>query len=264
MKITVFTSNLTRHLSLIENLANVADTVYAVQECLTVFPGRVANFYRKSPVMQEYFGHVIEAERQVFGSLRFLPGNVRQLALIDGDLNLMAPDLLSTALQSDVIVVYGASYIRDPLCGMLVERRAVNIHMGVSPYYRGANCNFWAMYDDRPDMVGATIHLLSKGLDAGAMLFHAFPQPASREPFIYGMECVRAAHQALCKTIADGSLWKMEPVPQDRSAEIRFSRNAEFTDEVAQEYLGRLQSPSLMREKLLQRDANQFLRSVFV
>ena len=47
--------------------------------------------------------------------------------------------------------------------------------MGVSPYYRGTSCNFWAIYDDNPSYVGSTIHLLSKGLDSGDILFHCIP-----------------------------------------------------------------------------------------
>ena len=56
MSVAVFTSNQPRHLSLIRSLARVFDTVYAVMECNTVFPGQVADFFRKSDVMQDYFG----------------------------------------------------------------------------------------------------------------------------------------------------------------------------------------------------------------
>ena len=69
MKITVFTCNQPRHLSLISALAKVADEVFAIQECVTVFPGTVADFYRKSDVMQAYFSRVIAAEKEVFGSV---------------------------------------------------------------------------------------------------------------------------------------------------------------------------------------------------
>lgn len=44
MKITVFTSNQPRHLSLVEKLASIADTVFVIQECNTAFPGKVADF----------------------------------------------------------------------------------------------------------------------------------------------------------------------------------------------------------------------------
>ena len=70
-------------------------------------------------------------------------------------------------------MVFGSSYIKGELVDYLVKQKAINIHMGVSPYYRGCDCNFWALYDNNPHLVGATIHLLSKGLDSGPMLYHA-------------------------------------------------------------------------------------------
>ena len=76
-------------------------------------------------------------------------------------------------LKSDLYIFFGSSYIKGPLVNFLIKKKAINIHMGISPYYRGADCNFWAMYDGNSHLVGATIHMLSKGLDSGAILYHA-------------------------------------------------------------------------------------------
>ena len=130
MKITLFTSNSPRHLSLAEGLAGIADEVFVFHECVTAFPGQVEDFFRRSEVMQRYFGRVVEAEQTVFGQARFLPDNVRQLPLRMGDLSLMPMERLGAALESDVFVVFGASYIRGPLIDHLVSRDALNIHMG--------------------------------------------------------------------------------------------------------------------------------------
>jgi hypothetical protein len=263
MRITVFTSNQPRHASLIESLAGIADEVYAVQECNTVFPGRVADFFRKSDVMQRYFARVIAAEGGVFGRPRFLPKNVRQLAIKMGDLGPTDLDALAPALSSDYYIVFGASFIKGPLIDVLLGERAVNIHMGVSPYYRGSSTNFWAMYDGRPEMVGATIHLLGRGLDSGPMLFHAFPAPAAVDPFVYGMLAVQSAHAALVDHLRHGTLAGIEPVDQDKSKELRYTRNADFTDAVAAEYLGRLPTPEDLRASLAEREPSLFLRPHF-
>ncbi len=237
MKITVFTSNQPRHISLIKDLAAIADEVYAIQECNTVFPGKVDDFFKKSEVMQDYFANVIRAERDVFGGLTFLPSNVKSMALKMHDLTKLDIESLKPALESDVYVVFGATYIRKPLINILVENKAINIHMGVSPYYRGSSCNFWALQQGNYDLVGSTIHMLSKGLDSGAMLFHALPKPVGDEPFVFGMKAVRAAHKSLVKTIASGELFDMQPVVQDREMEISYTRNSDFDDDVAKAYL---------------------------
>jgi Formyl transferase len=262
MRITVFTSNQPRHLSLIASLASIADEVFAVQECSTVFPGQVQDFFNKSPVMQDYFSRVIAAEREVFGQVGFCPRNVQQLALKMGDLSRLDPSALAPALASDVAIVFGASYIKGPLCNALVEKRAVNIHMGVSPFYRGSSTNFWAMCDRRPQYVGATIHLLSKGLDSGPILFHALPEAAEVDPFVHGMRAVKAAHTALVDRIRDRALFDLAPVPQDRTRELRYTRNADFTDAVAAEYLAALPSPSQLQAALQARDLGEFIRPV--
>ena len=45
MKITLFTSNSPRHLSLAEGLAAIADEVLVIHECVTAFPGEVEDFF---------------------------------------------------------------------------------------------------------------------------------------------------------------------------------------------------------------------------
>lgn len=260
MRITVFTSNQPRHVALIETLLEVADTVYAVQECNTVFPGRVADFFRRSPVMQDYFARVIAAEETVFGQPRFLPAAAVSLPVKMGDLNLLEMAALAPAFESDVYVVFGASYIKGELCEFLTSRRTFNIHMGVSPYYRGSSTNFWALYDRRPEYVGATLHLLTRGLDSGPMLCHALPAAKPVEPFELGMRAVRAGHRALMELLRTGRLETLEPVPQDRSLQLRYTRNADFTDEIASEYLSRLPSADQVGEQLAGRDMSPFLR----
>ncbi len=259
MKITVFTSNQPRHLALIESLASIADTVYAVQECNTVFPGQVQDFFRKSDTMQNYFSHVVAAEQSVFGRPRFTPTNVRHLLIKMGDLNLLELGALGPALEADTFVVFGSSYIKGPLIDKLVERKALNIHMGTSPYYRGSSCNFWALYDNHPEYVGATIHRLSKGLDSGPMLFHALPKATLVDGFKLGMLAVRAAHAGLIDAIANKRFENMPTVFQNKEMLIRYTRNSDFTDDCAQEYLFRSQSPEAIMAALEKRDLTAFL-----
>jgi len=260
MRITVFTGNQPRHIALIESLACVADRVYAVQECTTVFPGEVPDFFRRSEVMQDYFRRVMAAEGTVFGRPRFAPDNVTQLAIKMGDLNRLELDVLAPVLQSDIYVVFGASWIKGALCDHLLAHRAYNIHMGVSPYYRGSSTNFWALYDERPEYVGATIHLLSAGLDSGPILFHALPKAEAVDPFLLGMKAVKIAHMGLMNAIGEGVLAIMEPLVQDTTRQIRYTRNRDFTDDVAREYLDRCPTPDAIQAALEARDMTQFLR----
>jgi len=250
MKITVFTSNQPRHLAYVHQLAEVADEVFVISESTTVFPGQVQDFYAKSATMQDYFTRVKAAEFELFGDLRFSPNSARVLSIKQGDLNMMSRQVLAPALDSDLYLVFGSSFIKGWLIDELVEKRAVNIHMGLSPYYRGSSCNFWALYDDNPAYVGATIHLLSAGLDNGPGLFQVRPDYRGQNLFSFTMESVKTAQARIVEEVASGEIMNYEPTAFDSSQEIRYTRNRDFTDEVAADFLSRNYPPLKVRQLL--------------
>ena len=112
--------------------------------------------------------------------------------------------------------------------------------MGISPYYRGSSCNFWALYDGSPSYIGATIHMLSKGLDSGNILFHCVPKLFKNDSlFDFMMRSVAVAHKGLVEAITYGEIFSMLKVNQDKTLEIRYTKNADFTDSVASEFLNK-------------------------
>jgi methionyl-tRNA formyltransferase len=239
MRITIFTSNQPRHLALIKKLSSISSQTYAILEVNTVFPGLVADFYKKSDVMQRYFENVVRAEKLIYGDVGFLPSKVKTLSVKGGDLNRLDKATLEPALNSDIYVVFGSSFIKGWLVDFLVDRKAINIHMGISPYYRGSSCNFWALYDGNPEYVGSTIHLLSKGLDSGDMLYHALPSLRDEDPNVFTMKAVESAQLSLADRINSRELLDFVPVRQEKNHEVRYTRNIDFTDDVAFEFLSR-------------------------
>jgi len=77
-------------------------------------------------------------------------------------------------LRPDLICVFGTSLIRGPL---LEKGRSplVNLHGGLSPEYRGADCTFWALYNGEPEKVGCTLHFINQGIDTGDLIAHVMP-----------------------------------------------------------------------------------------
>ena len=143
--------------------------------------------------------------------------------------------MLSDFLKSDIYVVFGGSYIKGELADYLVKQKAINIHMGVSPYYRGADCNFWALYDNNPHLVGTTIHMLSKGLDSGPMLYHAMSN-IKTNAFGYTMSTIKAAFHSIAEKIKDNSIFEMKPKIQNKDNKIRYTKKIEFNEEVIKNY----------------------------
>lgn len=237
MKITLFTLNKNRHNYLINLLSEVCDELYVIQECSTIFPGILPGHYQTSSTMKRYFEFINNAQLQLFGNsfVNNKKKNIKILSMILGDLNQCSMDLLSDFLKSDIYVIFGSSYIKGGLADFLVKQKALNIHAGVSPYYRGTDCNFWALYDDNPHLVGTTIHLLSKGLDSGPILYHAMSN-LKTNPFVYTMSTVKSAFHSISERIKNGSIFKIKPVVQDKKKEVRYSKKSEFNQEIVNKF----------------------------
>lgn len=87
------------------------------------------------------------------------------------------PDVVALAgqLKPDLICVFGTSLIRGELLG-LGRLGMVNLHGGLSPEYRGADCTFWALYNGEPEQVGCTLHYIDAGIDTGRLIAHISPE----------------------------------------------------------------------------------------
>ncbi len=238
MKITLFTSNNHRHNYLINLLSNSCDELWVVQECKTLLTGENDKQYQSTEIIENYFKNVRDAQNKVFKKeyVNIYAKNIKTLPILNGELNNLSLFYLEDFLKSDVYIVFGSSYIKGELVDFLVKNKAINIHAGVSPYYRGTDCNFWALYDDNPHLVGSTIHLLSKGLDSGPMLYHAMSN-IKTNPFEYTMSTLKAAFHSIAERIKDNSIFKINPVDQDKNKEIRYARKNEFNEEIVKEYL---------------------------
>lgn len=240
MKITVFTSNQPRHNYLINSLRKVAKELYIIQENRTIFPGIVPSNYPSSSLMEKYFSKVIKAENIMFKKsvLQFKDNKVLIFPIIQGDLNKLTLDNLSKFLSSDIYIIFGSSYIKGNLVKFLIKKKALNIHMGISPYYRGTDCNFWALYDGNPHLVGATIHYLSEGLDSGDIAYHVFSE-YKKNPFLYTMSTVKGAIHSIIDKIQNRSIFNLQQHSQDKSKEIRYSKNIDFNENVVKKFFSK-------------------------
>jgi methionyl-tRNA formyltransferase len=70
------------------------------------------------------------------------------------------------SFQPDVILVYGTGIVGGKVLSQ-ARKLALNMHTGISPYYRGCDCAFWPLYNEELNMVGATVHECVKEVDGG-------------------------------------------------------------------------------------------------
>lgn len=73
------------------------------------------------------------------------------------------------AKDPDLLISYGCSLVR----GQLLDKfsgRFINVHLGLSPYYRGSGTNFWPLVNKEPEYVGATFMHIDAGVDTGEII----------------------------------------------------------------------------------------------
>ncbi|WP_169783783.1 formyltransferase family protein [Campylobacter curvus] len=68
----------------------------------------------------------------------------------------------------DFIVSYGYRYIVSGEILRHFPKRAVNLHISLLPYNKGADPNFWSFVEDTPK--GVSIHYMDSGLDTGEII----------------------------------------------------------------------------------------------
>lgn len=117
--------------------------------------------------------HVLEREES---EKLFFQKAVQQLedysnpSLIEkGDINQQKYVDEIMALAPDVIAAYGCSIIKPPLLKAF-PGKVVNVHLGLSPYYRGTGTNFWPFVNGEPEYVGATFMYMNEGVDTGSII----------------------------------------------------------------------------------------------
>lgn len=72
-------------------------------------------------------------------------------------------------LNPDLIIAYGCSIIKPPLIHKFKDK-ILNVHLGLSPYYRGSGTNYFPFVNDELEYVGATFMHMDEGIDTGEII----------------------------------------------------------------------------------------------
>jgi phosphoribosylglycinamide formyltransferase 1 len=115
---------------------------------------------------------------------------------------------------TEAVLVYGTSLIKPPLLDHFAGRM-INMHLGLSPYYRGTATNFYPLLNKEPEYVGATIHLIDAGIDSGAIIHHARPEiTADDMPHTVGCKAILCGIEKIIQSAKELESGNLRPVPQ--------------------------------------------------
>ena len=85
-------------------------------------------------------------------------------------------------LGPDIIIVNGTRIISKKIL-QSTNAIFVNMHVGITPNYRGSHGGYWAMHNNDVEHFGTTIHLVDTGVDTGAVIRQAFIKPGKQDNF---------------------------------------------------------------------------------
>lgn len=141
-------------------------------------------FPRELPRLKE---EKAAAERELFGAAarRFAEraGEVVRFTTAKGtSLNDPVHVERIAEIEPDVIAVMGTGLVGSRILG-LARLGALNQHAGLSPWYRGGFTNLWPLLRREPQYCGVTVHLLTPGIDSGAIVFHGRPRLGADDGF---------------------------------------------------------------------------------
>jgi len=85
--------------------------------------------------------------------------------------------------KPDLVIVNGTRIISKKVLSS-IDCPFVNIHAGITPFYRGVHGAYWALVNQDIQACGVTVHLVDKGIDTGAILQQANIQPTAQDNYI--------------------------------------------------------------------------------
>jgi folate-dependent phosphoribosylglycinamide formyltransferase PurN len=218
VRAVVLTSTMLRHQFVANTAAARLDVSCVWQEEKSFEPLRYAADAADEAEILRHFAARDASEAAYFSAHATLAAPARRVA--PGGCN--DPAVIDAIRQArpDVVLVFGTGLLKRPLLDAFAGR-LINIHLGLSPYYRGAGTNFWPLVNREPEFCGATIHFLDEGVDTGPIIAHVRPDVRRDDgPHDIGNRTVVAAAAMLVEAAMAHAASPVRGVPQSGTGRV--------------------------------------------
>ena len=170
-KILIITSGSLRHLYFANSFVKsfTESKFKIIIEGKLNFPTSINNS-KSGDIIEDHFILRGNSEYRFFsGSDVILKQKEKILNLQKGEINTLETIKLIKDFNPELILTYGCSIIKPKLID-LFKNKIINVHLGISPYYRGAGTNFHALVNNEFHFFGYTIMYIDKGIDTGKII----------------------------------------------------------------------------------------------
>lgn len=167
-KIVIFTSSEVRHIYFriflsncdgIQVLKTFSEEGRVLEKTFKEKDLRLNHFNERTLIEKEFFSTFIKNNKDLSNNFNCDTGYISSKEC-ESQVKLLEPDL---------IVVYGSSILKGNLID-LFKNKILNVHLGLSPYYRGSGTNYFPFVNNEAEYAGATFMFLDKGIDTGKVI----------------------------------------------------------------------------------------------
>lgn len=238
MKLVILTSNAVRHKYLANTVAQGTNDVFIVAECKSL--PKDEDDLNANDLINDHFVKRDKTEKIFFNGNDYF--RYPCLPVLHGEVNSLFVYKAIKRFNPGLIIVYGASIIKKPLLDLMPYGRIVNLHLGMSPYYRGSGTNFWPFVNKELQFVGSTLLNIDAGVDTGDIIAHVQPifQPDDNV-HTAGCKVIKESAKALTelvKRIKHGE--EIRATKQWKSVPSRYYRKKDFGEESLKAYYANL------------------------
>ena len=239
MKIVILTSNSLRHKFLANTLSQHCEDTLIISECK---PQTLSSDDSKNYTeIDNHFMLRDETEKSFFPNDNyFIP---KTLPIVYKEANSPYVYQVIKNFKPDILIVFGSSIIKEPLISLLPAGHIINLHLGISPYYRGSGTNFWPFVNNELEYLGSTILHLDAGIDTGDIICHVRPKiDFNDNVHTVGCKIIKSSVESLIKIIKllDGGK-KLNRVKQ-WEVKDRYYKTKDFDETTLSKYKNNLKN----------------------
>jgi hypothetical protein len=190
VKIGIFTRTGFHHTSFINRLQGEFETLFVLREAypqqhqsdkisdsspetnnpdrlfLEQFTSRYSAGFLQHPILGTYLKSRFDLVSEKTGT--------KYLNIACGEINSPVLREYLQTFNPDIIAVLGSSIIKQEMIS-LPSAGMLNIHSGLSPYYRGTWSYGWPIVNGEPEYIGVTVHYVNAGIDTGDIIYQTKP-----------------------------------------------------------------------------------------
>tara|TARA_B100000965_G_scaffold208510_1_gene174244 strand:- start:11247 stop:11960 length:714 start_codon:yes stop_codon:yes gene_type:complete len=169
MKTVLLTSSSYRHRYLSHILQKNTELKLILSETKGQYYSEQASLSKK---VSEHFEKNTLAEKLIFGNYEF--DNNKCFYLDKGSINEKKYIEKAATVDPEFIILFGTGILSKEWLKEF-KNKIINIHLGLSPYYRGSATLFWPFFNNDIKRLGTTIHETVLEVDAGRIIKNIYP-----------------------------------------------------------------------------------------